>query len=80
MFAVFFFLCILLFIVNYLTVALPERPRTVVIAAAYGYNFMQFKSFIAPLRQVYDGDVVMFVDDNLDKDTNHGQTQPRCRR
>ena len=68
MFAVFFFLCILLFIVNYLTVALPERPRTVVIAAAYGYNFMQFKSFIAPLRQVYDGDVVMFVDDNLDKD------------
>ena len=63
-----FFVILLLIVVSYFTIASHEKPRTVVIAAAYGYNYMQFKSFLAPLRHVYDGDIVMFVDNNLDKD------------
>ena len=62
--------CLLLIIGfgSYFAIASPEDPRTVVIAAAYGYNYIQFKSFLGPLRHVYDGDIVMFVDNNLDKD------------
>ena len=63
-------LFLLLLIVSQLfaSVRSSSGQRTVIIAAAYGYNFMQFKSFLGPLRKVYDGDIVMFVDDNLDTD------------
>ncbi len=34
--------------------------RTVVMAAAMGYNLVDFERFIIPLRKVYDGAVVLF--------------------
>ena len=47
-----------------------EKPdgKTVVIAAAIGYNLVTFTRFIVPLRRVYDGAVVLFVNANLPSD------------
>ena len=47
-----------------------EKPdgKTVVIAAAIGYNLVTFTRFIVPLRRVYDGAVVLFVNADLPSD------------
>jgi hypothetical protein len=42
-------------------------PKTVVIAAALNYGIATFTNFIVPLRKVYTGDVVLFVNADLPK-------------
>ena len=42
--------------------------KTVVIAAAINYGISEFKNFILPLRKVYTGDVVIFVNSDISKD------------
>lgn len=44
-----------------------ESSATVVMAAATGYGPVTWRNFILPLRAVYDGDVIIFVD-NFEKD------------
>lgn len=45
-----------------------SNKRTVIIAAAINYGISEFKNFIIPLRKVYMGDVVLFVDSKLSHD------------
>jgi hypothetical protein len=45
-----------------------DSNRTVVIAAAINYRISDFKNYILPLRKVYTGDVVLFVNSNLPND------------
>ena len=47
-----------------------EEPRvqTVVMAAAMNYGLSEFKNFVVPLRKVYTGDVILFVNANLPPD------------
>jgi len=47
---------------------LPRPSTTVVIAAALNYGITEFTNFVVPLRRVYDGYVVLFVNDDLPAD------------
>lgn len=42
--------------------------NTVVVAAALNYGPNEFRNFIVPLRRVYNGNVVLFVRDNLQRE------------
>jgi uncharacterized protein (TIGR01627 family) len=42
-----------------------SAKKTVIIAAAINYGVSEFKNFVSPLRKVYTGDVVIFVNSDL---------------
>lgn len=45
-----------------------EISDNVIIAAAMNYGIQDFHNFVIPLRKVYDGNVVLFVEHTLQKD------------
>ncbi len=45
-----------------------SAKKTVIIAAAIGYGIYEFKNFVIPLRKVYTGDVILFVNAKLPSD------------
>ena len=50
---------------KWLTTSSQHTISTVIMAAALNYGPTEFETFLAPLRKVYSGDIVLFVNDDL---------------
>jgi len=48
-----------------------SSSRNVIMAAAINYGLEEFQNFIVPLRKVYGGDIILFVEPNLQDKIQH---------